>query len=377
MTARKGWNIFSVIVTAVATYALSDATQAQSAVTLYGLISEGIVYSSNLGGKSAVQLLNGVNQGPRWGLKGSEDLGGGTFAVFDLENGFSVTTGGLGQGGRMFGRQAWVGLGNRRFGTVTLGRQYDEMTQQVYWSQSANQFAAYGARVGDNDNTFNTVRFQNSVRYTTPTLYGLSASGQYALSNAPGAFGDNRAFSSGMTYVLDNLKISAAFSQYDNPASSTNTSGAVVDNFASTSPFAASQSGAPIIRQRIAGMGVGYDFRVVQATFGYSNVLFKYKDGTGLRIQNFEASIIRKITPAFQIAAAYIYTYGQYSDAAKPHYQQINAGIDYAFSKRTDIYLVGIHQRAGGAAQYAQIYSTSASSSRIETQVVAGIRTKF
>ncbi|MGG2041235.1 porin [Burkholderia gladioli] len=54
-----------------------------------------------------------------FGLKGSEDLGGGTRAVFQLEGQFEVGTGAL--DGDLFGRQAWVGSTMRAGGTLTLG----------------------------------------------------------------------------------------------------------------------------------------------------------------------------------------------------------------------------------------------------------------
>ena len=88
----------------------AGAAAAQSSVTLYGVIDQGINYTNNSGGNSLVEMASGHVQGSRFGLRGSEDLGGGTKAIFQLENGFSADTGRLGQGGRMFGRQAYVGL---------------------------------------------------------------------------------------------------------------------------------------------------------------------------------------------------------------------------------------------------------------------------
>jgi predicted porin len=72
---------------------------AQNTVTLYGLIDEGFDYTNSVGGKSLSELQSGYAQGSRWGLKGTEDLGGGLKAVFQLENGFNVNNGKLGQGG--------------------------------------------------------------------------------------------------------------------------------------------------------------------------------------------------------------------------------------------------------------------------------------
>ena len=81
------------------TAAVALPVHAQSSITLYGVIDEGINYTNNAGDKSAYQLESGYAQGSRWGLKGSEDLGSGLKAIFDLENGFDVNSGALGEGG--------------------------------------------------------------------------------------------------------------------------------------------------------------------------------------------------------------------------------------------------------------------------------------
>ncbi|EGD02685.1 outer membrane protein, (porin), partial [Burkholderia sp. TJI49] len=89
---------------------------AQSSVTLYGLIDAGITYTNNQGGHSAWQETSGSINGSRWGLRGTEDLGGGLKAIFTLENGFGINNGTLKQNGREFGRQAFVGLAHDSFG---------------------------------------------------------------------------------------------------------------------------------------------------------------------------------------------------------------------------------------------------------------------
>jgi predicted porin len=97
----------------------------QSSVTLYGVIDAGLTYANNSGGHSVYQMEDSEIGGDRWGLLGLEDLGGGIKAIFQLENGFSVFTGKYQQGGDEFGRQAYVGLRDANYGTLTLGRQYD------------------------------------------------------------------------------------------------------------------------------------------------------------------------------------------------------------------------------------------------------------
>jgi predicted porin len=102
--------------------------QAQSSVTLYGAIDVSLRYTTNNSGAhgpaSELQLTQGAIQGSRWGLRGSEDLGNGTKALFDLESGFLVNNGTFDQQGQLFGRQAWMGLSNPTYGRLLAGRIY-------------------------------------------------------------------------------------------------------------------------------------------------------------------------------------------------------------------------------------------------------------
>ncbi|WP_323123355.1 porin [Burkholderia alba] len=66
---------------------------------------------------------NSISQGNRWSLRGSDNRGGGLSTIVRLENDFNLNTGAAGQGGRMFGRFAYVGLQSNQYGTPTFGRQ--------------------------------------------------------------------------------------------------------------------------------------------------------------------------------------------------------------------------------------------------------------
>ena len=105
---------------------MSAVVFAQSSVTLYGIVDTGIEYVShaNAAGDSVVRMPGITGEMPsRWGLKGIEGLGGDWSAIFALESGFNMRGGTLNQGGRLFGRQAWVGV-NTPYGALTFGRQY-------------------------------------------------------------------------------------------------------------------------------------------------------------------------------------------------------------------------------------------------------------
>ena len=138
----------------VALGAFAGAAHAQSSVTLYGIIDEGLLFNNNAGGKHLYSMASGVMQGSRFGLRGTEDLGGGLKAIFTLENGFDVNSGKLGQGGLMFGRQAYVGLSSQ-YGTVTLGRQYDSVVDFVGPLEAGDQWGGYIAAHATDQVTIN------------------------------------------------------------------------------------------------------------------------------------------------------------------------------------------------------------------------------
>ena len=121
------------------------------------------------------------------GLRGTEDLGGGLKAIFVLENGFNSGNGTIGQGGAIFGRQAYVGLSQSQYGTVTFGRQYSFSTDILgsNYSTGGNTVAGnYAYHVNDLDQLTssrinNAVKFQsaNYSGFTFGALYGFELDG--------------------------------------------------------------------------------------------------------------------------------------------------------------------------------------------------------
>src|SRR5580693_5118404 len=104
--------------------ASAGIAHAQSSVTFYGVVDDGLQYTNNQAGKSSTKMSQGGLGSSKWGLAGSEDLGGGTQTVFKLESGFDANKGTLGNGGTLFGRQAYLGLSGE-YGALRIGRQYD------------------------------------------------------------------------------------------------------------------------------------------------------------------------------------------------------------------------------------------------------------
>ncbi|MBN3818657.1 porin [Paraburkholderia sp. Se-20369] len=353
----------------------AGAALAQSTVTLYGIVDAGVTYTNNSGGHKLWQFTGGNESGPRWGLIGSEDLGGGLKANFRLENGFNVANGALGQGGRMFGRQAWVGLSGTNWGALTLGRQYNS-TQDILGSLQMSSFLAqYSTHPFDNDDINNTFRTNNAVKYVSPKIAGVQANLMYGFSNSTGFANDN-SWSAGLTYANGPLNAGAAYARMNHPA--TSATGAVAsDNYfpSSASVFGASLASA--IRQQIWGAGASY--AIGPATLGllYTGSNFGTPTGGTLRFSNYEGSLRYMVTPALMAAAGYTYTRVARGDDGG-HYHQVSAGVQYLLSKRTDVYVNGFYQKASSAVGHAWIDGTAnPSSSTSQVAVVAGIRHKF
>ncbi|MDE1184271.1 porin [Paraburkholderia sp.] len=327
---------------------------AQSGVTLYGVIDEGLDYTSNVRGSHVYEMASGYAQGSRWGMRGSEDLGGGTKAIFQLENGFDVNSGRAGQGGRMFGRQAYVGLASDRFGTLTLGRQYDSVVDYLAQTTANGNWAGYlFAHPYDNDNTDNSFRIDNTIKYASPSLGGFQFGGAYSFSNDTN-FANNRQFSLGGQYAYGGWLIAAAYLQANNPGVGMN--GAIAANDAS---FIAG-------RMRIFGGGINYTFGQTTLGFAYTNTNYQDPSGNGyigiplaatgvtlntLKYQNFEVNGKYQFTPSFFVGVQYVYTMENYdasNGSVKAKIHSVGLMADYNLSKRTDVYLQGAYQKVTG-----------------------------
>lgn len=157
--------------------AATGAVQAQN-VTLYGVIDTGVERVSNTaaGGTITRMPSNTGILASRWGMRGKEDLGGGLSAVFTLESGFAPDTGASGQGGRLFGRQSYVGLSGD-WGAVTAGRQYS----MLFWSLlDADIVGPSVFGIGSLDAYIPNARHDNAVVYRGK-FDGLSVGASYSL----------------------------------------------------------------------------------------------------------------------------------------------------------------------------------------------------
>lgn len=340
---------------------------AQSSVTLYGIVDAGIGYQSSQtslgstsGGRSVVKMVNGIWAGSRFGLKGGEDLGGGTKAIFQLEEGFNSATGAQAVSGLAFNRQAYVGVTNPTYGSLTAGRQYTSYyTLLSPYSPTTWLTGAYGAHPGDIDSLDTLYRVNNNLVYTSPSLHGLTVSGSYALGGVAGSTNAGSTWSAAVQYLNGPFGIAAGFQRINNSTSGGGAWGA--DSTASNNT--GNQPGVSGInngyqtaqaQQRVAVTG-GYAFSSQwDVSFSYSNV--QYIPGIHSAFHdeavfNTAGAVLHfKPITVLDLAAGYSYTRATQANgiSSAARYQQFNLSQYYSLSKRTGLYALQAYQRASG-----------------------------
>lgn len=165
-------------IVAISALLASGAVFAQSSVTLYGIADINLASREDAAGDRTTQLNSSGIYESRIGFKGSEDLGGGLKANFQLEHGFALDAG-TATVGQAFSRQSWVGLSGS-FGELKAGKTWTAFDDISGATQAAknSMFAPNGGvwltgSYKDNPN--------NGLYYATPTFGGVSGAVSYGL----------------------------------------------------------------------------------------------------------------------------------------------------------------------------------------------------
>lgn len=384
--------------------AFVSTAQAQSTVTLYGVVDAGITYTSNVKGSAQYAMTSSNQSGSRWGLTGAEDLGGNLNAIFTLENGFSTNTGALGQNGTEFGRQVFVGLRSSSYGTATLGRQYGasyttltgllSLTSGGDWAAAG---AGYGTHPADVDNLDSSNRINNAIKYQSPNFGGFTFAGLYSLGGKAGEVSQNGIIDLAAAYVNGSIKLGVGYLFAKDPnfsfwgdKANDSTTGSNISNVI-VSGYASAGS------QQIITAGGGYTFGPATVNLTYSNVQFgnlgsvsgvttgaaaKYSGSASFN--SGELNVKFQVSPALVLGTSYSYTKDDGVDGnGGAKYQTVDAGAIYSLSKRTSIYAVAVYQKASGtnslgAHAVADIVGTSgASGTNHQIVATAGLTQRF
>lgn len=365
---------------------VSATSFVQNSVTLYGILDTGVelVTHANAAGDSVVRMPGITGELPsRWGIRGSEDIGGGWSAVFTLESGFNMKNSTLNQGGRLFGRQAWVGL-KGPYGSLTFGRQYT----MTYWALSDADLLGpdiYGG-VGSFDSYIPSARSDNTIAYKG-TYRGLTVGATYSFGRdstgtgnspgqgtcagpVPGSFQTWREWSAMIRYDGSGFGVAGAYDEQRGGA------GAAASFFDGTAPFALTDPGDKDVRMQLNGYG-----HIGTVKFGGGWL--------GRRVETVSpatpdvGSNLFYLTAAYNLTPAFIVDGGAYRIVNRQNDTRGTIGAlrtTYLLSKRSAVYLQGAWLFNSAHAQYTVSQGgggTTPAAGAGQLGVMAGIRHSF
>jgi predicted porin len=342
----------------LAALSLNNAS-AQTNVQVYGLIDAGVevVNHANAAGDSVVRVISGGKNTSRWGFRGSEDLGGGLKAVFNLEGGILMDTGAA--DGALFKRQAYVGL-DGKFGRVVIGRSfttvYDFVIKYDPMGFAPNySWATSGAATGPSKYGMTTA-FDNLVKYSGQAgdfSYGASI----GLGEQPSSTADARKYAAAAAWNHAGLGLMAAFEQVNGTLVAT--TGRRDEN-------------------RVFHIGASYqsgDWRYIAAMRGYK--LEQGRAGVAdLRGDTYWAGVTRTLGKVTLTGAAYHVNVKNTAANLDADPTMLVARGMYALSKRTDLYLSGAHVK-GKHGQLVGLSRDDAGFGTSQSGVTAGIQHRF
>jgi len=200
--------------------AFAQAAAPASSVTLFGILDASVTnVDKNAAGASFTGLTDSNVASSQFGMRGSENIGGGLRAIFELTadvnttNGtFDATAANAYSSGALFRRGSWVGLAGS-FGQVTLGRRLNPFligaaVDQVHAANSTQ--TARAAAMGYAD--FWT---KNAVTYVSPAMNGFTVHLQHGMSNTAGRTGDGTMMAAVAVYSKGPLNASAGYEKID------------------------------------------------------------------------------------------------------------------------------------------------------------------
>lgn len=298
--------------------AVAGTAQAQSSVTIYGVVDMALQHQ-NTGDPagSTLGLDSGIQSGSRLGFKGSEDLGGGLKANFQLEMGINADTGSSAQGGRAFGRQAFVGLSGD-FGAINFGRQYtpafvaidsfDPFSTGITSGTAGSGTSGLGAAAYFDHGG---VRTNNAAVYNTNSLSGFVGTVSYGFGEVAGNNTAGRYIGLSGAYTQGPLFAEFAYSNAQNANGSNATKSYL-----------------------IAGT---YNFDVVTAHGAFSSIK---DDGAGAAALDRRVWLLGATVPVGSgaIVTSYIRSTNQNSLIKDANGSQLALGYTYSLSKRTNLY---------------------------------------
>ena len=367
-----------ILLAATLTIGFTGVARAETSVTLYGIVDAGIGYQQTKvtqGDEWAktrdIGLINGVKNGNRWGMKGSEDLGNGTSAIFQLESGFNLGNGKSAQSSRLFGRYAYVGLSGDDWGKLTLGRQTHVASDLL---SSMNPFGTSYMQAGTLSGAFGAsvyARMDNSIKYISPSFAGFKVGIGYAGKNNKTTGSDgiddfeerdtSNWITTGISYSNGPLKIAASYDRFrtdyrdrDGDLKGTthmwNVFGSynfdVVKAFLGYGQVRGSIANDVIVDQGAGSTGLNAEFNDFTTVTNPNSVAYRrnYAETNGYRQQAWVAGVTAPVGDDGKVMFSYqgsaTKNTGDAFDGVKGKLSIFSLGYEHKLSKRTAIYAI-------------------------------------
>ena len=347
----------------LAALSLNRSASAQSNVQVYGLIDAGVevVNHAETDGGSMVRVISGGKNTSRWGLRGSEDLGGGLKAVYNLEGGILMDTGA--SDGPLFKRQAYVGL-DGGFGRVVIGRsftttydlviKFDPMGFAPHYSWATTGNATGPSKYGM------TTAFDNLVKYTGTNKSGAGTftyGASVGLGEQAADAADGRKFAVGASWFTDDLGLMASYEQVNGLTQA-----------------------ATGRRDKTNVFHLGADYKT--GPWRYTAGMRGYKLESGkaatpdLRADTYWGGVSYAAGATTLTGAVYHINTKNLPAARDANPTMFVARMLYALSKRTVLYLSAAHARADHG-QLVGLSRDDAGMGATQTGVTAGIQHRF
>jgi len=355
---------------------------AQSSVTIYGVIDISANYTTNqnkagdavwsLGDSGAATGANDAGQGAmsgsRWGLKGSEDLGGGSKAIFQLESGFTVNNGQSDQQGQLFGRQAYVGLSNSDLGQITFGRQYGTMTDLAFdfdplgvGNYQANEWEVF----------LFGVRFDNTIWYKN-TWGPVQLNVQYSVGGQAGSNTIGDTLGSSLKYNQGPLGLAVAVQQMTdvNSNKSTTSSADITYNF-----------GPATVLGNYYNVKTDGGFAKAPSLSGgalanTSMLINNSANATSRTDDLWVLGVTYNFTPALTLTVAYMDDQIKQDVVGDGTMKSAYALLEYHLSKRTEVYTTIDNSTVSGQATTTGLNGVGAGQTS-SSAFALGVRTRF
>lgn len=314
---------------------VATASYAQSSVTLYGLIDEGVRYQTSGAGNS-LSMSEGPIFGNRWGLKGIEDLGGGSSAIFNVESGYNIATGKSDQQGQLFGRFAWVGLQSDKYGTLKFGRQYGAVYS--FYAFTFDPIAGGNLPATEWSLFFTGSRFDNTLEYDNQ--FGpLALKLQRSFGGQPGSAAAGSTTGVSAIYAYNGLKLGMAGSESKDADGHKLLAGSVGGLYG-FGPFGLYLYGLDTRRDAGFTVAAANSGGPLANTGAVGNAMTADGPQTKARNDlNLKVGATYRLAPQWFFALSYSYDYAHNVTASSNGTIQTVYGVaDYIFSKRTDVY---------------------------------------